>query len=70
MAKARDKMKQGKQKDETETRKDLKGDFLGPILKKLCLPSTGLLEEEAAIQVKTEALKSLKERLLTRAEII
>ena len=43
---------------------------MAPILKKLCLKDTGPLEEEAAIQVKTEALKSLKERLLTRAEII
>ena len=29
-----------------------------------------VLEEEAAIQVKNEALRSLKERLLTRATII
>jgi hypothetical protein len=29
-----------------------------------------VLEEEAAIAVKNEALRALKERLLTRAEII
>jgi len=40
-----------------------------PILKKLNLQDVQL-EEEAAIAVKNEALRSLKERLLTRAEII
>lgn len=42
-----------------------------PILKKCGYNDTGVpLEEEAAIQVKNEALRSLKERLLTRATII
>ena len=41
-----------------------------PILKKLALEDVGPLDEEAAIMVKNEALKNLKERLLTRAEII
>lgn len=43
-----------------------------PILKKLSLEDKGDIEldEEAAIHVKNEALKNLKERLLTRAEII
>lgn len=41
-----------------------------PILKKLALEDVGTLDEEAAIMVKNEALKNLKERLLTRAEII
>ena len=41
-----------------------------PILKKLSLEDKGELDEEAAIHVKNEALKNLKERLLTRAEII
>jgi hypothetical protein len=41
-----------------------------PILKKLSLENKGELDEEAAIHVKNEALKNLKERLLTRAEII
>jgi hypothetical protein len=40
-----------------------------PILKKLGLENTEL-SEEAAINVKNEALRNLKERLLTRAEII
>lgn len=40
------------------------------ILTKLGLPLNTALEENAAILVKTEALKNLKERLLTRAEII
>ena len=34
------------------------------------LPLPGELDEEAAINVKNEALRNLKERLLTRAEII
>ena len=56
--------------DEAEAGKKEQPDFLHPILKKLSLPLTGVLEEGAAIKVKMEALKSLKERLLTRAEII
>jgi len=43
---------------------------LMPILKKCGYSDGGPLEEEAAIQVKNEALRSLKERLLTRATII
>ena len=47
-----------------------KSDYLIPILKKLSLDIAGNdLDEEAAIHVKNEALKNLKERLLTRAEI-
>ncbi len=38
-------------------------------MKKLSLENTEL-DEEAAINVKNEALRNLKERLLTRAEII
>lgn len=45
-------------------------DPLLPILKKCGFNDVGVLEEEAAIQVKNEALRSLKERLLTRATII
>ena len=45
-------------------------DYLAPILKKLSLEDKTDLDEEAAIHVKNEALKNLKERLLTRAEII
>lgn len=69
-AKARDKMKQGKKKDEVEQGQNNTKDFLAPILRKLQQPDNTVLETEAAIAVKTEALKSLKERLLTRAEII
>lgn len=68
-AKARDKMKQEAKKTEEETGAKKEHDFLLPYLKKLNLQE-GLLEEEAAIAVKNEALRSLKERLLTRAEII
>lgn len=39
-------------------------------MKKLSLESATELDEEAAITVKNEALRNLKERLLTRAEII
>ena len=67
--KARDKMKQGKKKDEEDTEKEQEKDYLLPILKKLSLENTEL-DEEAAINVKNEALRNLKERLLTRAEII
>ena len=47
-----------------------KKDYLAPILKKLSLDEKNDLDEEAAIHVKNEALKNLKDRLLTRAEII
>ena len=56
-------------KDEIDE-KIIKKDELAPILKKLCLEGTQFLDESAAIQVKNEALKNLKERLLHRAEII
>ena len=57
-------------KDDVTEEKE-KSDYLAPILKKLSLDVTGEgLDEEAAIHVKNEALKNLKERLLTRAEII
>ena len=47
-AKARDKMKQGKKKDEEENEKSEDKDYLAPILKKLGFEDTEL-EEEAAI---------------------
>lgn len=62
-------MKQGKKKEEEENEKEQVKDYLLPILKKLSLENTEL-DEEAAINVKNEALRNLKERLLTRAEII
>jgi len=62
-------MKQGKKKDEEENEKEQEKDYLLPILKKLSLENSEL-DEEAAINVKNEALRNLKERLLTRAEII
>lgn len=43
---------------------------MASILKKLSLEDTQELDEEAAINVKNEALKNLKERLITRADII
>jgi hydroxylamine reductase (hybrid-cluster protein) len=67
--KARDKMKQGKKHDEEETQNEKEKDYLAPILKKLGFSGKDL-NEEAAIMVKNEALRNLKERLLTRAEII
>lgn len=68
--KARDKGKAGKKKDEEDQEKEQEKDYLLPILKKLSLENNSELDEEAAINVKNEALRSLKERLLTRAEII
>jgi hypothetical protein len=62
-------MKQGKKTDEEETQNEKEKDYLAPILKKLGFGSQDL-NEEAAIMVKNEALRNLKERLLTRAEII
>ena len=67
--KARDKMKQTKSKVTDEAEVEKEKDYLAPILKKLSLEDKDL-DEEAAIHVKNEALKNLKERLLTRAEII
>lgn len=62
-------MKQGKKNDEEETLNEKEKDYLAPILKKLGFSGKDL-NEEAAIMVKNEALRNLKERLLTRAEII
>ena len=69
-SKARDKMKQEAKKVEEEAGKDQANDFLAPILKKLHLQDQTSLNMDAALSVKNEALRSLKERLLTRAEII
>lgn len=63
-------MKQGKAKVAEDQDEEKEKDYLQPILKKLALESSQPLDEEAAIMVKNEALKNLKERLLTRAEII
>lgn len=68
--KARDKMKAGKKKDENEAEKHKEPDPLAHILKNLGFEDATQLEEEACIAVKNEALRSLKDRLLTRAEII
>lgn len=63
-------MKQKHLKVADEAEEKTEKDYLLPILKKLSLEDKGELDEEAAIHVKNEALKNLKERLLTRAEII
>ena len=63
-------MKNEKLKVADEEVEQAKKDYLLPILKKLSLEDKGELDEEAAIHVKNEALKNLKDRLLTRAEII
>ena len=69
-AKARDKMRMGKKNDQDDQAQEKEQDILQPILKKLGYNDGAVLEEEAAIHVKNEALRSLKERLLTRATII
>ena len=63
-------MKNEQIKQEDDSKEEAKKDYLLPILKKLSLEDKGELDEEAAIHVKNEALKNLKDRLLTRAEII
>ena len=70
--KARDKMKEGKKKDQDEAEKHKEPDYLAHILKNCGFDgdANATLEEEACIAVKNEALRSLKDRLLTRAEII
>lgn len=62
-------MKQGKKNEDEEILNEKEKDYLQPILKKLGFSGKDL-NEEAAIMVKNEALRNLKERLLTRAEII
>lgn len=69
--KARDKMKMGKKKNEDDAATTKERDYLAPILKKLGIQNpTEVLDEDIAMQVKNEALRNLKERLLTRADII
>ena len=63
-------MKLGKKNDQDDTAQEQNTDILLPILKKCGYDDGQQLEEEAAILVKNEALRSLKERLLTRATII
>ena len=61
--KARDRMRQSKKNVDDEAQQQTEKDPLLPILKKLSLENKGELDEEAAIHVKNEALKNLKERL-------
>ena len=69
--KARDKMKQGKKKNEDDDATTKERDYLAPTLKKLGIQvDNEILDDDIAMQVKNEALRSLKERLLTRADII
>ena len=69
--KARDKMKQGKKKNEDDMGATKERDYLAPTLKKLGIQEQHeALDDDIAMQVKNEALRSLKERLLTRADII
>lgn len=68
--KARDRLNKSKKTSDEQEEDDKGQDFLRPILKKLSISADAVLDEEAAIHVKNEALKNLKERLLTRAEII
>lgn len=69
--KARDKMKQGKKKNEDDSATTKDRDYLAPTLKKLGIQvEHEALDDDIAMQVKNEALRSLKERLLTRADII
>lgn len=63
-------MKMGKKNEQDDSAQQKVYDPLLPILKKCGFNDVDKLEEEAAIQVKNEALRSLKERLLTRATII
>ena len=63
-------MRLGKQKEEEEEEKEKKKDYLEQILEKLNLSNIDVLNPEQALEVKNEALKRLKQRLLTRAEII
>ena len=72
MYRARDKMKRANISKKEQQEGKSGSDFLEPILKKLGLglDPNAELPEEAAIAVKNEALRTLKERLLTRAEII
>ena len=63
-------MKMGKKNQADDAAVTKEYDPLLPILKKCGFNDGQPLEEEAAIQVKNEALRSLKERLLTRATII
>jgi len=63
-------MKEGKKKSEDETTQKKERSFLDPFLKKLNIKEGTAIEEETAINIKNEALRSLKDRLLTRAEII
>ena len=68
--KARDRLNKSKKTSDEQEEDEKAQDFLRPILKKLSISADAVLDEEAAIHVKNEALKNLKERLLTRAEII
>lgn len=68
--KAREKSKQAHLKAEEEAEDKKEQHFLMPILKKLGYDHLTKLDPAQAINVKNEALRRLKERLLARADII
>ena len=68
--KAREKSKQAHRQAQEEAEDKKEQHFLMPILKKLGYEHLPKLDMAQAINVKNEALRRLKERLLARADII
>ena len=69
--KARERFNESKRRQEEDVTQDTAAsDYLYPYLDKMNLLGKQELEAHEALRVKTEVMNKLKERLLSRAEII
>lgn len=69
--KARDKFKESSKKNDDDSAKDAAAsDYLYPYLEKHKLHGEREISAKVAMEIKIEVMQKLKERLLSRAEII
>ena len=69
--KAREKFKENKAKDEDDQGSGNDDDYLKPFLEKRGLnPSDPVTSYELAVEIKTDVMKKMKERIIARAKII
>ena len=69
--KARDKFKESSKKNDDDLSKDAAAsDYLFPYLEKRKLQGEREINPQVAMEIKNEVMQKLKERLLSRAEII
>ena len=69
--KAREKFKENRSKDEDDQGSEDADDYLKPFLEKRGLnPSDPVTSHDLAVEIKTDVMKKMKERIIARAKII